>query len=272
MSDSYTKLFSSITESTIVSEPVSTRWLWITMLAMANAAGEVHGSVPGLARRANLSMEETEAGLACFFAPDPYSRTKENEGRRIEQIDGGWLLLNHRKYAAMRNADERREYMRKYMRYYRSKSGVDDGDAVNTDVNTREQKLAKLAPPSPSPSQEKQDQKSRCAHSAKSRAVRLPPDWRPTDDQVEWTGRERPDVDVAVEIEKFRDYWHAKAGKDARKVDWAATWRNWIRNSRGANYANGRNSANRGAQSVVEQVEQAIADRKRREAIAGIAR
>ncbi len=28
---------------------------------------------------------------------------------------------------------------------------------------------------------------------------------------------------------KFRDYWHAKSGKEALKVDWQATWRNWFR-------------------------------------------
>lgn len=139
MSDSYTKLFASITESTIVSEPVATRWLWVTMLAMANANGEVFGSVPGLARRANISMDDTERALATFYAPDPYSRTKEHEGRRIEEIDGGWRLLNHAKYAAVRNKEERAEYMREYMRNYREKQ-----DSVNTSVNTGKQKLAEL--------------------------------------------------------------------------------------------------------------------------------
>ncbi|WP_455480548.1 YdaU family protein [Bartonella sp. B12(2025)] len=28
---------------------------------------------------------------------------------------------------------------------------------------------------------------------------------------------------------KFRDYWHAKSGKEALKADWQATWRNWFR-------------------------------------------
>lgn len=28
---------------------------------------------------------------------------------------------------------------------------------------------------------------------------------------------------------QFRDFWHAKAGKDAVKLDWPATWRGWCR-------------------------------------------
>jgi hypothetical protein len=28
--------------------------------------------------------------------------------------------------------------------------------------------------------------------------------------------------------EQFLNYWHAKAGKDASKLDWVLTWRNWM--------------------------------------------
>ncbi|MCA0278619.1 MAG: hypothetical protein LCH86_21695 [Proteobacteria bacterium] len=70
MSDTYTKLFSSITESTVWGEPYSTRIVWVTLLAMANAQGCVYGSVPGLARRANVTLAEAEMALAAFFAPE----------------------------------------------------------------------------------------------------------------------------------------------------------------------------------------------------------
>lgn len=36
---------------------------------------------------------------------------------------------------------------------------------------------------------------------------------------------------AASEYQAFRDYWSAKAGKDAAKLDWLATWRNWLRRS-----------------------------------------
>ncbi len=116
MADTYTKLFSSITESTVWGEPYSTRIVWVAMLAMADSRGNVYGSVPGLARRANVSLDETENALSSFLAPDPYSRTKDEDGRRIEEIDGGWRLINHGKYAAVRDAQERAEYKRKWDR------------------------------------------------------------------------------------------------------------------------------------------------------------
>jgi uncharacterized protein YdaU (DUF1376 family) len=37
---------------------------------------------------------------------------------------------------------------------------------------------------------------------------------------------------VRFEADKFKDFWMAKAGRDAAKADWYATWRNWCRNSK----------------------------------------
>lgn len=102
----YTKLFNSIITSTIWTEDDKTRLVWITMLALADKNGEVQASVPGLARLSAVSLEATEAALAKFLSPDKHSRTKDDEGRRIEAIDGGWHLLNHAKYRAMASKDE----------------------------------------------------------------------------------------------------------------------------------------------------------------------
>ena len=106
----FTKLFNSILQSTIWTEPNDVRILWITMLAMADRDGHVDSSIPGLARMAGITIEETQAALEKFQSPDPYSRTPDNEGRRISKIVGGWLLLNHTKYRALLSIDERREY------------------------------------------------------------------------------------------------------------------------------------------------------------------
>jgi hypothetical protein len=102
----YTKLFSSIITSTIWTEDDKTRLVWITMLALADRNGEVQGSIPGLARLAGVSTEATEIAIGKFLSPDKHSRTKDDEGRRIEEIDGGWHLLNHAKYREMASRDE----------------------------------------------------------------------------------------------------------------------------------------------------------------------
>lgn len=103
---SYTKLFNSIVTSTIWTEDDKTRILWITMLAMSDQHGEVHASIPGLARIAGISTESAEIAIEKFMSPDPYSRTPDNEGRRITKIDGGWEILNHRKYRVMASKED----------------------------------------------------------------------------------------------------------------------------------------------------------------------
>ena len=108
----YTKLFGTIVASTIWREDKETKIVWITMLAMADKDGIVEGSIPGLADMARVTVSECQKALECLMSPDQFSRTKDHDGRRIEEVDGGWHLLNHAKYRAKMSADERREYFR----------------------------------------------------------------------------------------------------------------------------------------------------------------
>jgi hypothetical protein len=97
MSCTYTKLSSDIIHSSVWRESMATKLTWVTMLAMADQYGRVGASIPGLAAAAGVSLKQVEAALACFLAPDPYSRTPDHEGRRIEKTDKGWRLLNYEK-------------------------------------------------------------------------------------------------------------------------------------------------------------------------------
>lgn len=64
------------------------------------------------------------------------------------------------------------------------------------------------------------------------RATRIPDDFYPTPQMQEWFKQERLDTVITnprAEHENFCDFWRAKAGADARKLDWPATWRRWMR-------------------------------------------
>jgi uncharacterized protein YdaU (DUF1376 family) len=67
---------------------------------------------------------------------------------------------------------------------------------------------------------------------ASTRGTRLPGEWQLPKAWGEWTQAEFPHWPVET-IRKvadgFKDHWTAKAGKDATKLDWMATWRNWCR-------------------------------------------
>jgi len=80
------------------------------------------------------------------------------------------------------------------------------------------------------------------ASAAAPRGTRLPADWKLTKSLAEEARRVRSDaglapltdVELRAEGAKFRDHWHAAAGAKGVKLDWPATWRNWIRNARPA--------------------------------------
>ena len=63
----------------------------------------------------------------------------------------------------------------------------------------------------------------------RERGSRLPALWEPSDTDRAYAirhGLSPPEVDRAAE--EFRNYWHARPGRDGRKCDWSATWRNRI--------------------------------------------
>lgn len=65
---------------------------------MADASGYIDASIPGLAHAARVPIPSCEEAITCFLAPDPYSRTKDNDGRRIEAVDGGWRILTYQSH------------------------------------------------------------------------------------------------------------------------------------------------------------------------------
>lgn len=80
----------------------------------------------------------------------------------------------------------------------------------------------------------------------------LPDAWR------SFCADERPELPPDGVFARFRDYWIAQPGAKGRKLDWFATWRNWVRNEKAVN-GNGTNrqSGQHRKLSAVELVQQA---------------
>lgn len=64
--------------------------------------------------------------------------------------------------------------------------------------------------------------------SGRRRGTRIPDDFAVTPEMVAWARERVPDVNGRHETEKFINHWRAKSGKDATKVDWVLTWKNWM--------------------------------------------
>ncbi|MCM3521751.1 hypothetical protein [Curtobacterium sp. P97] len=64
----------------------------------------------------------------------------------------------------------------------------------------------------------------------RKRGTRIPEPFIVDRAMREWAAEHTPGVDVNFTTAKFVDHWRAKTGRDATKLDWRATWNNWLRN------------------------------------------
>lgn len=108
------------------------------------------------------------------------------------------------------------------------------GESLGLDQPEKANPSGTVVEPFLNQEQEQEQEKDIGAPSPKSpRATALPKDWSLPEDWRTWASEKRPDLDLETVADTFRDYWVAKPGKDGRKADWQATWRNWVRNQRG---------------------------------------
>ncbi len=64
----------------------------------------------------------------------------------------------------------------------------------------------------------------------KERGSRIDPGWRPDDEDRQFARSQGfTDAEIGRIAAGFVDYWVAKSGPNAVKLDWSATWRNWVR-------------------------------------------
>lgn len=131
----FVKLFHTILKSSVWDESPTTRIVWITFLLEADEDGMVRGVDTRLASSANVTDAEFTAALAVLEAPDLRSQTQEFGGRRIERVEGGFIVLNYRKYREYRTRAQVKEADKK--RRQRAKSHADNGigpDATTPDA------------------------------------------------------------------------------------------------------------------------------------------
>ena len=204
------------------------------------------------------------AALDELEAPDAESRSPEAEGRRIIRLDEhrawGWEIVNYLKYRAIKSEDDRREQNRAAQQVWRDKKKSSSAPVINhkqSSATSNHQSAASAHTEAEAEGEVEGDVEGKAkkpgaasvccptlsdspasaavappAASRTQRGQRLPKEWalpKGWGDEalVEFTGWTVEKV--RLEASKFRDHWIAKAGKDAVKLDWHATWRNWCR-------------------------------------------
>ncbi len=110
-------------------------------------------------------------------------------------------------------------------------------DAEPTDNPAKTQQKPTANPDETDKSREEKNSPS--LRSGEPRATRLPQPFVLPDEYRTFCRTERPELDPDRTAAKFADYWHGRGGASGKKVDWLATWRNWVREERNPSQTRG---------------------------------
>jgi hypothetical protein len=134
----YNKIFTKILDSSIWLEPDATRIVWITMIAAMDETGFCQfAAIPNVARRANVTRKAATEAIRVLESPDKDSSDPEFEGRRIERVPGGWMVLNAEKYRAIVTRAVSQEKTRLRVQRHRQNKRVSGESNANVTLGIR---------------------------------------------------------------------------------------------------------------------------------------
>jgi len=127
----FVKLDGGIVDSSVWMQPDDVLRVWIALLAKCDGYGLVRASIPAMAHLCRTTPERFQHILLILTSPDPYSRTADDDGRRLRQIEGGWLIVNYVKYRELVQTKPHihAERQRKYRKRLKERDDRVTGDA-----------------------------------------------------------------------------------------------------------------------------------------------
>lgn len=129
----YGKLFDSMYDGTLVAnwEALVT---FQQMIILADESGVVDITPHALAARTGIPKEIISKGIEILLAPDEYSRSPEQDGRRIECLDDhrpwGWTIVNYKKYRDLNSREEKKRKDRERIAAKREAQRVNENAVV----------------------------------------------------------------------------------------------------------------------------------------------
>lgn len=145
----YGKLFAQMYNGTL-----ATRGPWEALvtfqqfLILCDREGFLDMTPEAISRLTTIPIEIIQRGIAALEEADAESRTPDEGGRRIVRLSDsrswGWKIVNYLKYRSMHREEDRREYMRTYMREKRADKST-TVLAENANEGLQKQQLAQLA-------------------------------------------------------------------------------------------------------------------------------
>lgn len=124
----FTKLEDDVLDGSIVAHGIEVFGIWCAILSRTKPVeGATYGlctlTIPACASLFRLPVERVRAAYKILASPDQDSRSKEFDGRRIQETEGGWKVLNYGKRRENMLLEAHREYEASRKREQRSVSG-----------------------------------------------------------------------------------------------------------------------------------------------------
>ena len=147
----------------------------------------------------------------------------------VHDGDNGWRFNDWNHYQPTReHVEQQRQRERDKKRHQRRTPDGQYAASPRESPGDTAGNPAGVTPSRPDPTRPDHKQERTSPRKRADRATRLPDGWQPTHE---------PDLVNAIgghqaaqrELAKFVDYWAGVSGQKGRKVDWQATWRNWLR-------------------------------------------
>ena len=157
------------------------------------------------------TLHETEIAFQLRLSTDELDETKKLFISK-NFIDKHWNLLNWDKRQFISDSSTMR--VAKHRNKKKQVSNADEtlqkrpSNAIDTDTDTESNKKEK-----------------------KTLGKRLASDFSFPKEWEEFCQTERPELSPVKTFDQFKDYWIAQAGQKGVKLDWFATWRNWVRST-----------------------------------------
>lgn len=116
----WTPVFGKIVDSSLWTESDVVVKVFITMIAKKNANHVVEASAFMISQWAKKTEKEVLDALKVLASPDRKRLEKQPfDGRRIERVTDGWLILNGQYYEDLMRKTNRRIYQANWQKNYR---------------------------------------------------------------------------------------------------------------------------------------------------------
>lgn len=141
---SWCPLWSGIVESSLWDEDDITIKVFITMLALKDSDHVCRATIYQLAKKTGKTQAQIMEAIRILSEPDARRQDhQEFEGRRIEAVEEGWLILNGEKYRQKVSEEMTRARNRRAQAKWREKQKTAEKFPQQAQSSGREQRFVK---------------------------------------------------------------------------------------------------------------------------------